>query len=247
MRTLIDRGANVNGECDNRDETGVSQTWTPLHVASSQGRLEVARLLLEHGANVNHPDEYGRTLLFTASRYSYEDLARLLLDYGANPYALAVGNQTALHEASFRVAPGVVRLLLDHGLDVNARSTLGLNPLHLIWEYSYSEGWTPLHYAAQRGCVEVAQVLLDYGADVNMPDQSHWTALHLSAFYEHLQVVDILLRRGANPHARTIEGHTPFEVTKERHRGQPLPDHQQIMGLLSEHVNESEHCPQSWT
>jgi len=234
MRTIIDRGANLNAECDDWDENADNVMWTPLHLASLDGRLEVASVLLEYGANVNHPDNFGRSPLHLASRQSHDDLVRLLLDHGANPSATDDRNKTPLHVGSYSGGPEVVRLLLDHGSDVNARSTSKL-----------CDGWTPLHHAAERGLVEVVQLLLDHGADVNTRNTGHWTALHLAALFGHLQVVNALLGRGANPHARTIQGNTPFEFTKEPPSWASHPDHPQIMKLLSEHAGESGYGPRS--
>jgi len=255
VRTLIDRGADLNAECKEVDDSEWGGdgylSWTPLHVALSNERLEVAKLLLGYGTDVNYPDSLCRSPLQSASRYSHEGLVRLLLDHGANPSASDAMGETALHEASSAGEPGVVRLLLHHGLDVNARSGHGRNSWHghgqdlhyLSWEPMDSEGWTPLHYAVFWGCIEVAQVLVDHGADMNPPDHGHWTPLHLAAFQGRLQVVDTLLRCGANPHARTTEGHTPFEVVKKCPSSESSRHHPQIMQLLSDHTGESGYDP----
>ena len=250
VRTLIDRGADLNAVCRDWDEWLLGRNWsidylqwTPLHVASFKGRLEVARVLLEYGANVDHPDNLGRIPLHIASRGPCDDLVRLLLDHGANPSALDSGNETALHHAAYSGELGAVILLLDHGLAVNARNKRsmwgwrGWDPLPVRGNDIYPKGWTPLHYAAAFGPVEVVQMLLDHGADVNTPDECHWTPLHLAAIWGQLQVVDTLLQRGANPHVRNMKGHTPFEATKchwER-----SPHHPQIMRLLSGHARRS--------
>jgi len=244
--TLIHCGANPNAECNDWDEDSNEVERTPLHATASNGKLEVARVLLEYGANVNHPDSGGRSALHIASRCSSDDFVRLLLDHGADPSALDGSNETALHHASFDGGPGVVRLLLDHGLDVNARSKSGWNPFHDGPDDIESEGWTPLHYAARGRSVEVVQLLLNHGADVNARDNCNWTALHLAACHGFFDVVNTLLRRGANPHSRTIKGNTPFEVTKNvKHRSWVSHlHHSQIMQLLSKHTGESGCGPQ---
>ena len=238
-RTLIDRGANLNAVCKGCSVYEDDVMFTPLHVAVDMGRLETARVLVEYGADINHPDNFGRTPLHIASRGPYEDIVQLLLDHGANLSASDDFGENALHQASFSTeGQGVVRLLLDHGLDVNARSNYIWQPLHKIWEWSDSKGWTPLHYAAESACVEIVQVLLDHGANVNTPDQHHWTPLHLAARMRSVKVVDTLLQRGANPHALTIEGHTPLKVTKE-FPSWKKEDRDCTMELLSEHTSPS--------
>jgi len=252
VRTLLDRGANPNAVCEDWESRHEDVEWTPLHAAVSVGRQETVRVLLDYGADINHPDSLGKSPLHIASYYSYdsEDLVQLLLDHGANLGASDDFGLNALHEASSSTfGKEAVGLLLDSGLDANGRSKERCNPLNRpgLCIYSDSEGWTPLHYAAYGGVVEAAQVLLDYDADINTPDEDHWTPLHLAAFKGHPQVVDTLLQRGANPHARTIEGHTPLELTSTREwQSRENESRDSTMQLLSEHTGliESGYGPQ---
>ena len=57
---------------------------TPLHWAASYNSLDVARLLIDRGAEVDARDEDGRTPLHYAARPSCLDVARLLIEHGAN-------------------------------------------------------------------------------------------------------------------------------------------------------------------
>ena len=235
VRTLINRGANLNAVCCDWEEPFYDVELTPLHVASLHGKLEVARVLLEYGANVNNLDDFRRSPLHIAAA-DYPD-------YGADPCASNEGNETALHHPSSGGYPGVIKLLIDRGSDVNARSRWRCNPLPHPQGHVDSKGWTPLLYAAAWGSVESVQLLLDHGADVNKPDGGHWTALHVVAFLGNFQKVNILLGRGANPQARTLDGDTPFGVIKRCPSERSRPHHPQIMQLLSEHTGESVYDP----
>jgi ankyrin repeat protein len=55
---------------------------TPLDLASGCGNFEVARFLIEHGADVNCRDKRGWTPLHTAARNGHLDIVRMLLDHG---------------------------------------------------------------------------------------------------------------------------------------------------------------------
>lgn len=61
--------------------------YTPLHFAAQEGRLEVARILLGHGALVDKQDKHGNTPLWTAVFNSKGDgaMVRLLRTVGADP------------------------------------------------------------------------------------------------------------------------------------------------------------------
>jgi ankyrin repeat protein len=76
---LLEHGADPNTRDDNQSNS------TPLHIASSQGWLEVARLLLSHGANVDEKDKEGRTPFQVATSKGHVEMTKLLLEYGANP------------------------------------------------------------------------------------------------------------------------------------------------------------------
>ena len=51
--------------------------WTALMIASMRDHIEVVRLLLEYGADVNHPNKAGESLLDHERDFS-EDVKRLL-------------------------------------------------------------------------------------------------------------------------------------------------------------------------
>ena len=60
---------------------------TPLHVAARKGHVEIAKLLLERGADPNIGDIYGWAPLHEAAQWGRTEVARLLLKRGANPNA----------------------------------------------------------------------------------------------------------------------------------------------------------------
>ena len=235
VRTLIDRGADLSAQCDDRDDDREAMVkWTPLHVASKNGRLEIARMLLEDGANVNYQGDRCRRPLNIASFCGYTDLVQLLLDHGADPNASDGLGEIALHWASFKGPFEIVKLLLKRGanVDVPCRDDAGMT------------GLTPLLCAAAGGQPEIVELLLDYGADVKVKTEEgtgvSWTALHLAVYYEHPQVVKVLLECGADPHALTKEGETPFQLAKSSRWDGPDAIRAQIMNLLSERTGESE-------
>jgi ankyrin repeat protein len=219
VRSLIDRGADVNAECDDWDDDGDQVRFTALLVASQNDRLDVARLLLEQGADSNYKDNFGMSALHLALEHPYSDLTRLLLDHGASPNAVDIWDGTPLHDASCRGQIAVTMLLLGYGANVDARD---------------EDGWTPLHFAAQGGHLKVVRLLLDHGADVNAQMDDRWTPLHLATKWDHPRVVEVLLERGADLHARTNEDKTPFQVALSR----PYRSTTQVRRLLSESTGE---------
>jgi ankyrin repeat protein len=209
----------------------------PLHLASQRGHEDVARLLIEHGADATAQSKYGTTPLHGASR---EEVARLLLEHGADATAQTSDGSTPLHHASRKRHDDVSRLLLKHGADATARATDGSTPLHWVWSEEVARlllehgadatartkhGSTPLHSASERGLEEVARLLLDRGADATAETKAGISPLFLARSEE---VAHLLLEHGADATARTDNGATPLLLVSERGR-------EQVARLLLEH------------
>jgi Ankyrin repeats (3 copies)/Ankyrin repeats (many copies) len=122
---------------------------TPLHLASRQGNEEVARVLVEHGAEVSAKDKDGSTPLHEASSGGGVDLARFLVEHGADASAKGENGLTPLHEASSRGHVYLARFLVEHSADVSAED---------------ESGSTPLHLASSHRCVDLIRFLVEHGA-----------------------------------------------------------------------------------
>jgi len=79
--------------------------------------VEVAGVLLEHGAAVNAQESYNRTPLYLASEEGCLGIVRLLLQRGANIHARDKDGQTPIQRASARGHQDVIQLLLEHGAE----------------------------------------------------------------------------------------------------------------------------------
>lgn len=103
--------------------------------------------------------------------------------------------------AIYHAPVSLIRDLVAAGADVNA------DP---------GDGFPSLIAAVDRRTAdryEVLELLLDAGADVQQRGFNDYTVLHHAACRDDAQAVSLLLRRGADPHARTRIDHyaTPLE------------------------------------
>jgi ankyrin repeat protein len=125
VRRLLDDGHKP-------DEGGDS--WTALIWASRTGSLDVIKLLLDSGADMNLPgptgDNWDATPLQHAILERQAAAVRLLLDRGADPNRGAgAGTLTPLLLAAGDTDPSFVSLLLAHGADPTIEGENGVTPL----------------------------------------------------------------------------------------------------------------------
>lgn len=78
------------------DEDG----YTPLHRACYNNHVDIAKILLRYGADVNARTEYEWTPLHSAVKWSNAECAALMLQHGSDVNALSQGSQTPLHIAA---------------------------------------------------------------------------------------------------------------------------------------------------
>ncbi len=162
-----------------------SRALEPLWIMAMSGdRVDLARALLDAGANVNLTFGDGSTVLMGAAQDGRTEVVRVLLAAGAGVNAQAGDGSSALLVAAYGGHIETVRLLLEAGSAVDARLV---------------DGATVLMKAAQAGHTEVVRALLGAGAAVNARAANGLTALIDASFAGHAEVVRILIASGADP------------------------------------------------
>ena len=115
--------------------------FTPLGFAVFFAQPEVAKALLNAGADVNLPSRESMkvTPLASAAAAKQTEIARLLIAHGANVNARAASGHIPLHEAAANGNIELVKLLIESGADINARTDDGKTPLDFAIEYKRPE------------------------------------------------------------------------------------------------------------
>lgn len=227
VKLLIDRGADVNAQT----RTGPTPAWilpnsvpgfghgigivrgglpdrgsrflipgamTPLLYAARDGRTETAKILLAAGAEIERTDANGITPLLMAITNNHVDTARFLIERGANVKAVDWYGRTPLwasvelrnmdvdsstFENGVDRAPALelIKLLLDKGVDVNART---------------------------KEVPPIRRQMLRVTGDLSWVDFTGQTPFLRAALAADLDVMKLLLARGADPKIPAFAGTT---------------------------------------
>jgi ankyrin repeat protein/L-ascorbate metabolism protein UlaG (beta-lactamase superfamily) len=202
----------------------------PMHLAAIQGNVEITRLLLEAGADVDCGDSDESTPLDVAALNRKKDLVEFLISRGAD---VNRRDKNGAYSLSFAASGGdtaIVRVILAAGADLNYRSAEGTTLLHMAASRGLNGlcdalfargadmnaangiGQTPLHWVAMGRRPEMVTLLLDHGANIAALDEHGETPLTVAAFSDRLEAAQILLDRGADPNAAMTNGVTPLFV-----------------------------------
>jgi ankyrin repeat protein len=127
---LITLGANLDWKNEN------DSNRTPLYVAAYWGKVEIARMLIDAGADVDVKDNNDDTSLHVAIKYGRVEVVRILIDAGANLNVQNNQGETPVHYAAMNGNPGIARMLIDAGADENILTHEGLRWDELI-DYDY--------------------------------------------------------------------------------------------------------------
>lgn len=211
--------------------------YTPLtEVAelNDAGDVELADLLIRHGAHIAVVDSSGESALYKAVEASNETLVDFLARHGADVNARTIEGHTPLYFATWENDSLMIATLANLGADLEAR-TLDTRRTALLVATNLENSAAmraliaagartdavdeddrdPLLLAAVFDRAESARVLLDAGIHPDRQGPRPGAALHLAAWWGSASVARVLLERGADPHL-VAAGVTPLAVARER-------------------------------
>jgi ankyrin repeat protein len=164
VKKLLKEGVDINvqNKYGYREHFG----YTGLLLATSYGRTEVVRLLVEMGADINFKNKDGDTALILAVVYRRNEIVSFLVENGADINVQNKIGNTALIIGSLKNGyTEIVRLLLEKGADINLQN---------------KDGETALIRASMEARRETVRLLLEKGADINLQNKDGKTAIDLA-------------------------------------------------------------------
>lgn len=162
--------------------------------------VAMQRILKEDPAQANIKDADGDTMLHVAVQTGDDQVVKVLLDHGADVTARNAHGETPLELAALQGSALVMRTLLRGGAKVVSPNAL-------------------LARSAWAGNVAVAQILLSKGADVNggaVPGSKDKSSpMHSAVMGEMPDMVEYLIRSGANVNVVNASGLTPLHLASQ--------------------------------
>ena len=229
VRALVTAGADVNAREHLKGQTALM--W-----AIAESHDDVAQWLVEQKADVRARSVSGFTPLLFAARMGDRPMVTFLLAAGADINEEANDGSAPLLVATVRGHADLAMFMLDRGANANADKT-GFTPLHWAvgkWESQQTHDypdiggeWASL-VGIKKGKVALINALIARGANVNQrliksPPRfgtgmfaqvkvTGGTPFWIAALAADVEVMKLLVSRGANPLEKSDEGVTPLMV-----------------------------------
>jgi len=191
-------------------------------MSSSQKRERVAEFLIKKGCNITMTNREKLTPMHMCAEHGCCDVLELLIKAGAEVNSLDEIRQTPLHRAAQAGNVQLCRLLLMHGADQTIRSLHGCTPAQIgtegvqkvfqaTQEVAMKDTDLKLLDASKSGDFELIQELCT-PQNVNCRDVAGRlsTPLHFASGYNRMDIVEHLLRNGADVHAKDKGGLVPL-------------------------------------
>jgi ankyrin repeat protein len=179
-------------------ETLTYENWCCLHFAIHNGHQHTVKFLLEN--NIMPPGNLGfrATALPLAALRGHAEITKLLIAAGFDTSAI-LWRYTALELASKYGHTEVIKVLLDAGVPATALD---------------------LANAVSSGSLPAASLLLERGANLHgIAARTGDTARHAAVKERNKEMLEFLLKSGANVEILDYSGSTPLYRAVERHKG----------------------------
>lgn len=170
VKAMLSKGENI-------DEKNKQYAQTALQVAIHNEHPEIAKFLIESGANVNSRMNNGQTGLHTAAFFGDVKSVSSLLRAKADVNAKGDNGVTPLHRAAEGGDIETIKMLLASGAQINAQTN------DLV---------TPLHIAAYIGNTKAAEFLIKNGADLHAKNAEGRTALQEAKDADELKTMQAI-------------------------------------------------------
>ena len=203
VKFLVDEGVDVSSKLkDPRDD---GKSITPLHEAIRGKHLNVFRVLIALGTNVDTNE-----LMGYAAKCGSGNICSYLMGIGTDVNKKDDNGCTPLHIALQENNIITCRKLIKAGANVNLKDGDGYTPLHIASQHCTADiclllisacafvneenddGNTPIHLAAYEGKLDIVKILAENQGDISLRNNMGQTAIECAQHFNHFQVIEYL-------------------------------------------------------
>jgi ankyrin repeat protein len=207
----------------------------PLPAALNLQQWDMATMLIDAGAPVNHSVEHYNPALMYAAQAGNTKMVALLLAAGAEVDQKTKSGFTSLYQTAYHGKVETFDQLLAAGADPNSINGAGFTPIMTAADKGHEmivvkliaaganvkattpDGYGALYYAGKNNKPNIITLLMAGGADAEQrTGQYNWTVLHRASNDGYYEVVENLLKLGANPNALDVDGDTPMDLAMRK-------------------------------
>lgn len=228
VKKLLSMGA----KHDIKNEGG----YYPIHGAIHNNNIEVVKVLLVNGVDVNLQSREGITPLYYATGYGGQkinlNLITYLIENGGKHDIPNSGGYYPIHCAAVLGHIDVIDLLLSYKFDINIiNSQNGMTPLFMAMSKQQNAlvkmllekdnidltiidklGQDVLCWGIETKDLDIIKILIDKKINLDHKDNSGRTALSWAAEYGWKELVDLLLEHNANINIKDNDGFRPIHM-----------------------------------
>ena len=221
---LLDHGADPN-LADDKGRAGLyvaidmrNLEWSTRPAPPEQDKvdgLQMINALVKHGAN---PNARLSKKIPLRGQPSFD--GRWANQIGATPFWRAAQSDDVV----------VMKLLLENKADASIASADHTTPLMVAAGVGWSDGQS---HGSTADAPEAIQICLEHGADVNAVNDDGYTALHGASFRGAVNVVELLVAKGARMDIKNKEGRMPINMAEGMHIGPGgWVEHEDVVALF---------------
>lgn len=171
---IVNKWLNVN------EKNGIGET--PIFFSVYNNNLEMTKLLVSHGAELDVMTYFGSPLLLSCLKHKDNNVAKFLINSGANVNIQNNGKTLLYYCIGYN--PELLEFLFE-------RNDLDTNTQHGDW------GTTPLLVAISLNLFDVVEKLIKHGANVNLTSHNDTSPLDESEYHKLDSITKLLVENGA--------------------------------------------------
>ena len=172
---------------------------TPLNFAAQEGQLDIAKYLLDSGADPLLGDNENSGPIHLAAISGSIPIIDLLIYHGVDINFKDDNGTNALQFALSRRQFETAKHLINKGADVRAEN---------------NRSWSALQFAAIGGNLEIVEILIDKKVNVNDEMEGGMTPLFSATSYGYTDIVKYLVEKGADIQHENDNGDQPLSYAR---------------------------------